>query len=210
MPVVVQHKGIEWIVKFNKVNDLFDNAKVEYASMKMAQALGLNVRNVELKEVEGNPILLVDRFDRNCPERKKYYISAHSLMNIRKVRVGDLKMSYMHLQSDLLDAISNQLEPYKRMILNVMISNTDDHLINHGFLMHNMKNHHYSLSPLFDVLPHGSRASYPKEHAIAVGAEGRIGIALNLLSRCNAFGLTEFQAKEIIIIKLIPKKNGRI
>ena len=69
-----------------------------------------------------------------------------------------------------------------------MISNTDDHFKNHGFLMHNMKNHHYSLSPLFDVLPHGSRALYPKEHAIAVGAEGRIGTAQNLLSRCNAFG----------------------
>ena len=100
--VVVQHKGIEWIAKFNKSDDLFDNAKVEYASMKMAQALGLNISNVELEEVEVNPILLVDHFDRNCPERKKYYISAHSLMNIRKVRVGDLKMFYMHLQSDLL------------------------------------------------------------------------------------------------------------
>ncbi|WP_257232190.1 type II toxin-antitoxin system HipA family toxin [Acinetobacter sp. YH01020] len=200
--VVVQHKGIEWIAKFNKSDDLFDNAKVEYASMKMAQALGLNVSNVELEEVEGNPILLVERFDRNCPERKKHYISAHSLMNIRKVRVDDLKMSYMHLSkicSQIChDAISNQLELYKRMVLNVMISNTDDHLKNHGFLMHDMKNHHYSLSPLFDVLPHGSRASYPKEHAIAVGEEGRIGTAQNLLSRCNAFGLTEFQAKEII------------
>ncbi len=97
-----RHKGIEWIAKFNKADDLFDNAKVEYASMKMAQALGLNISNVELEEVEVNPILLVDHFDRNCPERKKYYISAHSLMNIRKVRVGDLKMFYMHLQSDLL------------------------------------------------------------------------------------------------------------
>ena len=57
--VVVQHKGIEWIAKFNKSDDLFDNAKVEYTSMRMAQALGLNVSNVELEEVEGNPILLV-------------------------------------------------------------------------------------------------------------------------------------------------------
>jgi serine/threonine-protein kinase HipA len=200
--VIVHHNNIEWIAKFNKDDDLFDNAKVEYASMKMARAVGLNVSNVMLEEVAGSPILLVERFDRNCIERKKHYISANSLMNIRKIRVGDLKMSYMNLSKICsqicYDAISNQKELFKRMILNIMISNTDDHLKNHGFLMYDMKNHRYALSPLFDVLPHGARASYPKEHALAIGEEGRVGTLRNALSRCNAFGLNHNEALNII------------
>lgn len=200
--VVVQHKGIEWIAKFNKDNDLFDNAKVEYASMKMAEAIGLNVSNVTLEDVAGNAVLLVKRFDRNCPERKKHYISAHSLMNIRKVRLGQLKLSYMNLSkvcSQIChDAVSNQKELFTRMVLNIMISNTDDHLKNHGFLMYDMHNQHYALSPLFDVLPHGTPSNSPKEQAIAVGEQGRLGTIQNALSHCGAFGLSQESALDIV------------
>ena len=80
--IIVLHKEIKWIAKLNRDDDLFDNAKVEYAWMKMAKALGLNVSNVVLEEVAGSPILLVEHFYRNFIERKKHYISANSLMNI--------------------------------------------------------------------------------------------------------------------------------
>ncbi|WP_264756964.1 HipA domain-containing protein [Acinetobacter bereziniae] len=69
--IIVQHKGIEWIAKLNKESDLFDNARVEYACMKMAKSIGINISHVELEEVAGNPILMVKRFDRNYSERKK-------------------------------------------------------------------------------------------------------------------------------------------
>lgn len=95
--VVVQHKGIEWIAKLNKESDLFDYVRVEYACMKMAESIGINTSHVELEEVAGSPILMVKRFDRNCPERKKHYISANSLLNITKVREGDLSLSYMNI-----------------------------------------------------------------------------------------------------------------
>ncbi|MEG6544626.1 HipA domain-containing protein, partial [Acinetobacter bereziniae] len=95
--IIVQHKGIEWIAKLNKESDLFDNASVEYACMKMAKSIGINTSHVELEEVAGSPILMVKRFDRNCSERKKHYISANSLLNITRIREGDLSMSYMNI-----------------------------------------------------------------------------------------------------------------
>ena len=99
-------------------------------------------------------------------------------------------MSYMNLSKICsricYDVISNQKELFKRMILNIMINNTDDHLKNHGFLLYDIKNHRYALlSPLFDILPRGTRASYPKEHALAIGSEGRFGTLRHALSRCN-------------------------
>lgn len=200
--VVVQHKDIEWIAKLNKESDLFDNARVEYACMKMAQSIGINTSHVELEEVEGNPILMVKRFDRNCPERKKHYISANSLLNITRVREGDLSFSYMNIakvcNQICHDAQKNQTELFTRMILNVMLSNTDDHLKNHGFLMYDMDKHHYSLSPAFDILPHGNISSFPKIHALALGDDGREGSLKNILSRANSFGLSGDQAMDII------------
>jgi len=199
---LVMYKNKEWIAKFNKSDDLFDTCKVEYASLNMARDMGLNTCNAELTECAGRPILLVERFDRNCPERKKHYISANSLLNIQKIRIGDPKMSYMSIakvcSQICFDAISNQKELYKRMVLNVMISNTDDHLKNHGFLMYDMKKQHYALSPLFDVLPHGMPSSFPNEHALVLGNDGRFGSYDNLISRSNAFGLNLDQARECI------------
>lgn len=200
--VVVQHKGIEWIAKLNKESDLFDNARVEYACMKMALSIGINTSHVELEEVAGSPILMVKRFDRNCPERKKHYISANSLLNITRVREGDLNFSYMNLarvcSQICQDAQSNQTELFTRMVLNVMLSNTDDHLKNHGFLMYDMDKHRYGLSPAFDILPHGNIGSFPKIHALALGENGREGSLKNILSSANSFGLSENQAKDII------------
>lgn len=200
--IVVQHNGIEWIAKLNKQSDLFDNARVEYACMRMAKAIGINTSHVELEEVSGNPILMVQRFDRNCPERKKHYISANSLLNITRIRQGDLSLSYMNISkvcSQIChDAQANQEELFTRMVLNVMLSNTDDHLKNHGFLMYDMDKHLYSLSPAFDILPHGDISSFPKVHALALGEYGRVGSLKNILSRANAFGISTDRAKEII------------
>lgn len=211
--VVLHHNNSEWIAKLNKSSDLFDNARVEYACMKMAAAIGINTSEVDLQEVTHSPVLLVKRFDRNCPERKKHYISAFSLLNIERVREGDERMSYTQISkvcSQICrDAVQNQKELFTRMILNVMLSNTDDHLKNHGFLMYDMKNQHYALSPAFDILPHGNIGSFPKVHALNIGSEGRIGTLKNILSRCNAFGLNESQARDIIknVRDVLENKN---
>ncbi|MFW2013705.1 type II toxin-antitoxin system HipA family toxin [Acinetobacter bereziniae] len=200
--IIVQHKGIEWIAKLNKESDLFDNARVEYACMKMAKSIGINTSHVELEEVAGSPILMVKRFDRNCSERKKHYISANSLLNITRIREGDLSMSYMNIArvcSQIChDAQKNQAELFTRMVLNVMLSNTDDHLKNHGFLMYDMDKHYYGLSPAFDILPHGHLSSFPKIHALALGNDGREGTLKNILSRANSFGLSEDHARNMI------------
>lgn len=198
---LVMHQGKEWIAKLNRSDDLFDTCRVEYASLKMAQALGLNVCNVELVECGNRSVLLVERFDRNCPERKKHYISSFSLAHIQSMRNPDPRVSYMAIAKQCSqichDPIAQQKELYKRMVFNVMINNTDDHLKNHGFLMYDMTQKLYALSPLFDVLPHGTGGT-AQEHALMLGEFGRTASLENVRSRINAFGLTSTEATQVI------------
>lgn len=199
---IVQDNGIEWIAKFNRPDDVFNNVQVEYASMQIAKACGINTSHVELREIgNGHQSLFVQRFDRNCPERKKHYISSRSLMNIRKMREADFALNYSYMGISKLctkisnNASENQLELFKRMVLNVMLANTDDHTKNHGFLLDH-KAMSYDLSPVFDVLPHIGNSS--KVHAIGLGEDGRIASMSNILSRCHSFGLNTDEAKAII------------
>lgn len=199
---IVQDQGIEWIAKFNRSDDVFNNVQVEYASMQIAKACGINTSHVELREFGRNhQSLFVKRFDRNCPERKKHYISARSLMNIRKIRETDFALNYSYMGISKLctkisnQATENQTELFKRMVLNAMIANTDDHTKNHGFLL-NRESMSYNLSPVFDVLPHIGSSS--KVHAIGLGDDGRVASMQNILSQCHSFGLSADAAKEII------------
>lgn len=81
------------------------------------------------------------------------------------------------------------------MVLNVMLANTNDHTKNHGFLLdHNAMS--YNLSPVFDFLPHISGTT--RIHAIGLGEDGRIASKRNILSRCQSFGLSTDEAREII------------
>lgn len=199
---IVQDQGVEWIAKFNRSDDIFDNVLVEYASMKIAKACGINTSHVELREIGNNrQSLFVKRFDRNCPERKKHYISSRSLMNIRKIREADFALNYSYMGISKLctkisnHATENQTELFKRMVLNIMLANTDDHTKNHGFLLDH-KAMSYDLSPVFDVLPHIGNSA--KVHAIGLGDDGRVASMKNILSQCHSFGLSIDTANEII------------
>jgi serine/threonine-protein kinase HipA len=89
---LVMHEGKEWIAKINRKDDLFDNARIEYVSLLMAREAGIHA--CKFHSIGHHSAILVERFDRNCPERKKHYISAHSLLNIPKVNPTDLSRNY--------------------------------------------------------------------------------------------------------------------
>jgi serine/threonine-protein kinase HipA len=75
-------------------------------------------------------------------------------------------------------------ELYARMILNVAVHNTDDHLKNVGFLKDEGAQT-YRLSPLFDVVTQEGSA----RHYLHIGAAGRESSFQNCLSEYRRFGL---------------------
>src|SRR5690606_10279047 len=122
----ILHEGKEWIAKINRIDDKFDVSRVEYATMQMAQEVGIVIPNMQLREMNCRTILLIERFDRNIPSRKLHYISAHSLINAAKVNEKDAAKNYSYMGiADIAkritqDPVEAQMQLYKRMVFNTL------------------------------------------------------------------------------------------
>lgn len=196
--VTVQLDGQQWIAKLSRRDDAFDQPLAEFASLSMAKDAGIPIPACQLFKLRGHTVLLVKRFDRNG-ERREHYLSAHSLIAPDRMREGDANgpVSYVRL-AGVIQAISQNTQAdlrdlYWRMVFNIAIVNTDDHLRNHGFL-HQGANQ-FRLAPAFDLLPHPLQTA---EQALVVGAHGRAATFENALSMCERFDLTRTAANTII------------
>jgi serine/threonine-protein kinase HipA len=87
-------------------------------------------------------------------------------------------------------------ELFKRMVYNVLVSNDDDHLRNHGFLF-DPRIRGWRLSPLYDVLPRASHATERFLH-LGVGPQGRLATLDNALASHAMFTLSKTKAAQLI------------
>lgn len=204
--VVVQVQEQQYIVKFQQDKDMYDKQKVEHSCLLMANDIGLNVSKSSVVSIENSDdALFIKRFDR-VGSGKIHYISAVSLVSppsdFEKRDLdsnrGKVIFSYAKV-ADIIRKISSNpirdlLELYTRMVFNVAIHNTDDHLKNTGFIKDEKG---YRLAPLFDVSP-----QYPQYHMIHIGQLGRIGNYENLISDYKYFGIKNISIAEAIIEKV--------
>ena len=84
-------------------------------------------------------------------------------------------------------------ELFRRIVFNCLISNTDDHPRNHGFIFPSKG---YHLSPAYDLVPQPS-ASHTRDLAMPFGSQGRVIRLENLLSRSTEYGVETAEAKTI-------------
>lgn len=196
--ITVWHEGREWIAKLMRRDDLFDQPRAEFASLGMARAAGIPVPEHQLHDVGGRSVLLLERFDRT-PAGRQHYLSANALIAPERVRVGDpdSAISYLRL-AEVIQKVSHRARDdmrdlYRRMAFNIAISNTDDHLKNHGFLR--VDGNDYRLSPAFDLLPHPEQTA---ELALVAGRHGRAATFENALSAHERFGLSREEAHQVV------------
>lgn len=199
--------NILWMAKFpGNTDGVLDVPSIEYATLKLAELAGLNVAQTQLVQVGKKKILMVKRFDRSWTaaarsvEIRHHVVSALTLVACHESESNT--KSYM----DIADAIrryclvqtvkSDVEELYARMIFNLFVSNDDDHLRNHAFLW-NQKLKGWSLSPLYDVMPHAVIASERYQH-LGVGPQGKLATLDNAYATKERFGLSAQQASYII------------
>ncbi len=147
---VIDPKGHLYIAKFSHPEDEYLNTAWEAVALQLAQAAGISVPEWYFKRIKGRSVLLLKRFDRSGRKRIPF-LSAMSMLDAR----DDEEHSYL----ELVDAIHRQgaapkkdmAELWRRMLFNVLISNTDDHLRNHGFLHQGLSG--WCLSPAYDLNP---------------------------------------------------------
>ena len=198
---VVLHDGREYIAKFSRPDDRFDVPAAEYATLRLAHMAGINVPDFELTRIGDKSVLLVERFDRTADGKRLHYMSANTLVNIdsispdkREYRAGYSYAGIAESMRPLNDqGVADSHELFRRMVLNIMVGNVDDHLRNHALIM--KQPGRFVLSPAFDILPHLDAAALPQ--SIGVGAAGAASTIDNALSQCGRFLLTTQEAHAI-------------
>ena len=95
---------------------------------------------------------LSQRFDRTEDTKRIHFASAMTLLQHKDGDDADSGVSYLDLvrfiKSECADVTANLEELFRRVLFSVCISNTDDHLRNHGFLYTKSG---WTLSPAFDL-----------------------------------------------------------
>jgi len=143
-----------WIAKFPSRNDTIDKAAWEFLAYRMAIRAGVNMADSQISKIAGNHnTFLTRRFDRIKRERI-HFASAMTMTGNYEENIRDNRASYLEIAEFIKFSGASNKEDlhqlWKRIIFNISISNSDDHLRNHGFLL---TNEGWRLSPAFDVNP---------------------------------------------------------
>lgn len=204
---VIAPDGSLWIAKFPSRNDEINVGAWEMVVHDLAVMCNLNVPEAKLENFSKNgSTFLTKRFDRDG-ERRIHFASAMTLLGKTDGANAMEGSSYLEIASIIKTTSASPqkdlLELWRRIVFNMAVSNTDDHLRNHGFIM--MKNG-WSLSPLYDVNP----SIYGDTLSLNVDFNNNL-IDFNLaLSVAKKYGLTDAQAQEELKeIKNIVEKNWR-
>ena len=143
-----------WIAKFPAHADTIDKAAWEYVAYKLALAAGIDMAESRIEKVSGKyHTFFTKRFDRLNGERV-HFASAMTMTGNNEDTIKDDPPSYLDLaefiQYSGSDNQSDLHQLWKRIVFNIAISNTDDHLRNHGFIL---KENGWRLSPAYDINP---------------------------------------------------------
>jgi len=161
---VVDPEGHLWIAKFPSVRDEHDVGGWELVVQTLARGCGLRVPEGLARRL-ANPhhSFLVKRFDRTETGQRLHFASAMTLTGRKDGDDSSTGASYLELARVLIDhgaqTDADLQELWSRIVFNILVSNTDDHLRNHGFLLVPGKGWHlseaYDMNPVPDA--HGLR-----------------------------------------------------
>lgn len=138
------------IAKFPKRDDDIDIVRWEAVALTLAARSGIDTSQWRLEPLDDRSVLVLRRFDRDS-DRRVPYLSAMSMLGATD---GDQR-SYLEI-ADVLrqhgsSSESDRQALWRRIVFSILISSTDDHLRNHGFLYDG--NTGWRLSPAFDLNP---------------------------------------------------------
>lgn len=168
---IIDDDNHPWIAKFPSINDQIDKGAWEFLAYKLAVNAGIKMNESRIEKIAGKQhTFFTKRFDRQKGERI-HFASGMTMTGNNEEILKENHPSYLDLAEFIQYSVENNTadlhQLWRRIIFNIAVSNTDDHLRNHGFLI---GNDGWELSPAYDINP-----SIDKE-----------GLALNIDSNNNA------------------------
>ncbi|HEY3742600.1 MAG TPA: type II toxin-antitoxin system HipA family toxin [Bryobacteraceae bacterium] len=137
------------IAKFPNKGDEYNAVRWEALALTLAAKAGIQTARWRLETIADKQALLLHRFDRDNRARVPF-LSAMSMLGAR----DNERHSYLEFADVLRQHGAAPKEDiralWRRIVFSVLISNTDDHLRNHGFLYSASG---WRLAPAYDLNP---------------------------------------------------------
>lgn len=152
---VVDPDGALWIAKFPSATDDHDVGAWEAVTHRLAARAGIEVPQAQLMKLgKGHRTFVTRRFDRAPGGARVHFASAMTMLDRQDGDDAEAGASYLEL-ADFL--VRNGNDPgdverlWRRVVFFMCVSNVDDHLRNHGFLLDPAGG--WRLAPAYDLNP---------------------------------------------------------
>jgi serine/threonine-protein kinase HipA len=192
---VIDDKGHLWIAKFPSSRDEKNAGAWEMVLHELAKACGIHVSEARLQKFSGkHHTFLSKRFDRTDEQKRIHFASAMTLLGLQDGADHVEGIGYHDLVGFIMqhsqEAKEDLEQLWRRMAFNILVSNTDDHLRNHGFILTPLG---WRLSPAFDMNPN----------------EMGNGLTLNISENSNELDIT-LSIETAQLYQLKSQNAGRI
>ncbi|RDV00527.1 type II toxin-antitoxin system HipA family toxin [Trinickia dinghuensis] len=191
---VLDEDGRLAIGKFPSVSDTINVTRAEVLALRLARNAGIEAAGSRCVTINGTPIALIERFDRVGEDRRIPYLSAASMLQASRQEDRAYTEIVDIIQQRCVRPDEDAQQLWRRLVFNLLITNTDDHLQNLGFLYDG--NGLWRLAPAFDLNPMPDKLRESKTWLTEDA--GPIETVEMLLKSCNYFALSRPQALSIL------------
>lgn len=198
--------GTLCIAKFPAKDNDYNVVLWEALALSLAKNAGINIPSFRVEKIANKNVLIIKRFDRSGTKRIPF-LSAMSMLGAND---NEDKHSYLEIKDALLQygahPEKDMEELWRRIVFTILISNTDDHLRNHGFLYERKKG--WTLSPAYDLNP---TPTYIKPRILKtyIDLDNNFASIDTALKISDEFRLSKEKTKKIIKEVYLSVKNWR-
>ncbi len=186
-----------WLLKFDgmgkdlELGTSEDHGRIEYAYYLMARQAGIDMPESTLLEENGRAHFMTRRFDREDDGAKHHMQSLCAMdhLDFKKKSANSYEQLFMTIRQLKLGYAAH-VEAFRRMALNIMGRNCDDHTKNFCFLL--KKGGSWTLSPAYDItFAHNPQGEWTRQHLLSVNGKFRDIEKADCLTIADRFGIGE-------------------
>jgi len=177
--------GEQWVIKFSD-GEPADTPLIEHATMTLARKAQVRSAATMAVRLTVGHAVAIRRFDRAGAARR-HCLSAAVALRAAGEPFGYPELAQLLRRRGVVQGKAyarDMRELFRRMILNILIDNTDDHEKNHALILGDRQQ--YELAPAFDVLPSGQALGFQQ---MRVGEQAADSTLENGISMAALFGL---------------------
>ncbi|MCA0214012.1 MAG: type II toxin-antitoxin system HipA family toxin [Proteobacteria bacterium] len=189
------HEGLRYMAKFPSRGDTHDVEVLEAGTTALARLCGITVADFFLQPLHRGHALVLRRFDRIGlfdGERRLHYLSASAVLDVPyESSDGSYVALAQALRQISADPVADLQQLFRRLVFNLAVDNSDDHIKNHGLLR---DGDCWRLAPAFDLVMQLSNLGY---QSLAI-VPGRLESHMDRVREAAPqFGLSPAQAQAL-------------